>query len=233
MCYRSVTATDARVNRRGAPEPIRERIMTNILFISSSPRGSASYSNRVAANVLENLRRVHPDATVTVHDLSRDPPPHIDADFAAGLVASAEKRTEHQRVAIARSDEFVEELLRADIVVIAVAMINFSIPSTLKAWLDHVARSGRTFSYSEGRPKGLVIGKQIILVQAKGGVYSGATSSFDFVTPYLKHMLGFLGMSEVQVIDVEGTSLGVASAEQALARGIQCADAVVQQVTTA
>jgi FMN-dependent NADH-azoreductase len=207
--------------------------MTNILFISSSPRGSASYSNRVAANVLENLRRVHPDASVTTHDLSRDPPPHIDADFAAALAASADKRTEFQRAAIARSDAFIEELLNADIVVIAVAMINFAIPSTLKAWVDHVTRSGRTFSYGESGPKGLVIGKRVILVQAKGGVYSGAASSFDFVTLYLKHMLAFLGMNEVQVIDVEGTSLGADSVERALAQGIQCADAVVQQFTTA
>jgi FMN-dependent NADH-azoreductase len=208
--------------------------MTNILFISSSPRGGgASYSNRVAGNVLENLRRVHPEATVTVRDLSRDPPPHIDADFAAGLATPAAQRTAHQPAAIERSDAFVEELLAADIVVIAVAMINFTIPSTLKAWVDHVTRSGRTFSYGPSGPKGLVTGKRVILVQAKGGIYTGAASSFDFVTLYLKHMFAFLGMNDAQVINVEGTSLGEDAVEKALAHGAKCADVVAQQFTTA
>jgi FMN-dependent NADH-azoreductase len=207
--------------------------MTNILFISSSSRGDASYSNRVASNVLENLRRAHPDAVVSVRDLSRNPLPHIDEIFAAGLASPADKHSESQRSRMARSDALIDELLNADIIVIAVAMINFSIPSTLKAWVDHVTRSGRTFAYSESGPKGLVTGKRVILVQAKGGVYSGEAKSFDFVTPYLKHMLGFLGMNDVRVIDVEGTSLGVEAVERALAQGDRCADAVVEQLTTA
>jgi FMN-dependent NADH-azoreductase len=205
--------------------------MTNILFISSSVRGAASYSNRVAGNVLENLRRVHPDAVVTFRDLGREPPPHIDGDFVTGLGVAPDKRTVAQQTAIARSDALIEELLNADIVVIAVAMINFAIPSPLKAWVDHVTRSGRTFSYRDGGPQGLVTGKRVILVQAKGGVYSGAARSADFVTLYLKHMLGFLGMHDVQVIDLEGMNLGSSNAEKALAHGVACADAVVNQIS--
>jgi FMN-dependent NADH-azoreductase len=207
--------------------------MTNILFIRTSPRGSVSHSNQVAGNLIENLRRVHPDATVTVRDLARDPLPHIDGDFTTALATKAENQSASERAAVARSDALITELLRADIVVIAVAMINFAIPSTLKAWVDHVARSGRTFAYGKDGPQGLIAGKRVILVQAKGGVYSGAAQSFDFMTPYLKHMLAFLGMREVQVIDVEGTNLGPQSVENAWARGAKCADAVASQLASA
>ena len=110
--------------------------MANILFISSSPRGVASYSNKVANNVLENLRRAHPDAVVAVRDLSRDPLPHIDEMFASGIASPDDQHSESQRSRIARSDTLINELLNADVIVIAVAMINFSIPSTLKAWVD-------------------------------------------------------------------------------------------------
>jgi len=204
--------------------------MTKILLIKSSPRGTASYSNQVADNLIENLRHVHPGASVSIRDLGREPPPHIDMDFASGLATTAEQRSANQRTAVDRSDTLVEELLDADIVVIAAAMINFAIPSTLKAWVDHVTRSGKTFSYGQGGPKGLVGGKRVILVLAKGGVYSGSAQSIDFVTPYMKHMLAFLGMSDVQVIEVEGTNLGAQSAEAALARGVKCADAVASQL---
>ena len=93
--------------------------------------------------------------------------------------------------------------------------------------MDHVTRRGRTFVYGEKGPLGLVTGKRVILVQAKGGVYSGSMQRYDFVGPYLKHMLGFLGMTDVQVIDVEGTTLGAEAAQEALARGMKCAEAVV------
>ena len=105
--------------------------MTNILFISSSPRGEASYSNRVASNVLENLRRAHPDAVIAIRDLNRNPLPHIDEIFAAGLATPAAMHSEGQHSRIVRSDALIDELLSADIIVIALAMINFSIPSTI------------------------------------------------------------------------------------------------------
>ncbi len=107
-------------------------------------------------------------------------------------------------------------MLKADIVVIAAGMINFTIPSTLKSWIDYVAHPGRTFSYSEAGPKGLATGKQVILVAATGGVYSDKRA-LDFQVPYLKHVLGFLGMTDVEVIDVEGTAFGPDAAEQAVA----------------
>jgi FMN-dependent NADH-azoreductase len=208
--------------------PTDGAIVGEILSLTSSLRGSASYSNKIGAQVLGALQRAHPGAAVTARDLSHDPLPHIDADFAAGISVPDAQRTPSQRDAVARSDALIDELVRADVIVIAVPMINFTIPSTLKAWLDHVTRRGRTFAYGESGPKGLVTGKRVILVQAKGGRYSGAMQANDFVAPYLKHMLGFLGMTDLQVIDVEGTNLGPEAAESAVAHGMKCAEAVVK-----
>jgi FMN-dependent NADH-azoreductase len=187
----------------------------NILYVTSSSRGSASYSNRVAQTVLDELRGRTPGATVVTRDLARDPLPHIDDDFVVATRSPNGPQTEQQRGLLTLSDALVDELLAADIVVIGTPMINFTIPSTLKSWLDYVARAGRTFSYSEAGPKGLVTGKQVILVAAKGGIYA-ANPSLDFQVPYLKSVLGFLGMTDVEVLDVEGTAYGPEIAEKAV-----------------
>jgi FMN-dependent NADH-azoreductase len=188
----------------------------NILHIVSSPRGNASYSNRVAGNVVDELVRRDPDATVTVRNVAIDPLPHIDDDFVAATRSPNGPQTERQRALLAQSDVLVDELFAADVVVLGAPMINFTIPSTLKAWIDNVARAGRTFSYSEAGSKGLVTGKQVILIGARGGVYSEAAKPLDFQIPYLKSVLGFLGMTEVEVLEVDGTAYGPEAAEKAV-----------------
>jgi FMN-dependent NADH-azoreductase len=188
----------------------------NILHIVSSPRGNASYSNRVASNVVDELVRRDPAATVTVRNVATDPLPHIDDDFVAATRSPNGPQTERQRALLAQSDVLVDELFAADVVVLGAPMINFTIPSTLKAWIDNVARAGRTFSYSEAGPKGLVTGKQVILIGARGGVYSEAAKPLDFQIPYLKSVLGFLGMTEVEVLEVDGTAYGPEAAEKAV-----------------
>ncbi len=206
--------------------------MTNILFLTSSPRGGASHSKRVATRVLEELRRRDPQAEVTVRDLANDPVRHIDEDFVTGIFVPADRLNPEQRERLAQSDALVDELLAADIVVIAVAMINFGIPSTLKAWIDHVTRVGRTFQYGESGPRGLVTGKRVILVEATGGVYSdGPRRELDHVTPYLLQLLAFLGMTDVKVIGIEGTSLGPEAAERALAAGLERTIELVRELT--
>jgi FMN-dependent NADH-azoreductase len=189
----------------------------NILHITSSARGSASYSNRVARKVLDELAAANPGATVTLRDLARDPLPHIDDDFVVATKSPEGPQTERQRALLARSDALVDELFAADVIVIAAPMINFTIPSTLKSWIDHVARAGRTFSYGAAGPQGLVTGKQVILIGARGGVYADAGQALDFQLPYLKSVLGFLGMTDVTVLEVEGTAFGPDAAEQAVA----------------
>jgi len=188
----------------------------NILHITSSPRGEASYSNRVAAQVIAEVKGRAGGATVTTRDLAREPLPHIDDDFVAATKSAAGPQTDAQRAQLAVSDKLVDELLGADMVVIAAPMINFTIPSNLKTWIDYVARAGRTFSYSEKGPQGLVTGKQVILVVARGGVYSDKPA-YDFQVPYLKNVLAFLGMTDVEVIEVEGTAFGPEVAEKAVA----------------
>ncbi len=192
--------------------------MSSILYVSSSPRGSVSYSSQVAARVVRELQQADPQATVTVRDLARDPLPHIDDDFVAATRSADGPRTEKQRAILAQSDALVDELFAADVIVIAAAMINFSVSTTLKSWFDYIARAGRTFSYSEAGPKGLVTGKRVIVVSASGGIYSGENVAFDFQVPWLRNMLGFLGMTDVEVIRIEGTAFGPEAADQALRR---------------
>ena len=189
----------------------------NILYVTSSSRGAESYSNRVAQNVLDELLARHPDASVTVRDLARAPLPHIGDDFVAATRSPSGPQTDAQRALLAQSDALVDELFAADLIVIAAPMINFTIPSNLKTWIDHVARAGRTFRYSEKGPEGLVTGKQVIVVAARGGIYSGAGNALDFQVPYLKGALGFLGMTDVDVVEVEGTAYGPDAAEKAVA----------------
>src|SRR5260370_9559387 len=169
--------------------------MCNILHISSRPRGSASYSNQIAESVIRDLRKNDPNATVIVRDLAQQLLPHIDDDFVAATRGGDGPRTQRQRAILAQSDALIDKLLAADIVVICAPMIKFSFSSTLKSWFDYVVRAGRTFRYSEAGPQGLVNGKRVIIVSASGGIYSGENAGFDFQVPWLRSMLGFLGMA--------------------------------------
>jgi FMN-dependent NADH-azoreductase len=207
--------------------------MRTILYINSSPRGNESYSNRVAAGVIADLRKHNSNAGVIVRNLGQDPLAHIDDDFVAATRGADGPRTARQRTILAQSDELIDELLEADLVVIAAPMINFSVSSTLKTWFDYIARAGRTFRYSEAGPQGLVTGKRVIIVSASGGIYSGDKAAFDFQVPWLRSMLAFLGMTNVEVIRVEGTALGAQAADAALARASAKAHAVVAALAAA
>src|SRR5947209_15238943 len=197
--------------------PVKGTSAMNILYVTSSPRGSASYSNRVGQNVVDALLTRSPGATVMVRDLARNPLPHIGDDFVAATRSPNGPQTDEQRALLAQSDALVDELFAADLIVITAPMINFTIPTNLKAWIDFVARAGRTFRYSEKGPQGLVTGKQVIVVAARGGIYSGAGNALDFQVPYLKGVLGFIGLTDVEVLEVEGTAYGPEAAEKAVA----------------
>jgi len=192
--------------------------MKNILYIASSPRGSESFSQRVAQSIVAELKSLHPEAKVVTRDIARNPLPHVGEAFASGLSVPPEKRTPAQAAALALSDTLIDELAAADTVVLAVPMHNFGPPSTLKAWIDHVVRGGRTFAYSQKGPEGLLKGKRAILVVASGGVYSeGSAKPFDFQEPYLRTILGFIGITDVEVVRVEGVAMGATGAEKAMA----------------
>jgi FMN-dependent NADH-azoreductase len=201
--------------------------MRQILCLTSSPRRDTSYSNLVAARLLKELRIVHPDAAITIRDLAGSPLPHIDDDFVTATRSIAGARTSRQRALVEQSDILVEELLAADTIVIASAMVNFSVPSTLKAWIDYVTRPGATFEYTEHGTKGLLGGRRAILVLARGGLYSGGPMrSLEHDESYLRTVLAYLGITDIETILIEGVGLGPDHAERAVANAIRRATSV-------
>jgi FMN-dependent NADH-azoreductase len=201
--------------------------MRQILCLTSSPRRDTSYSNLVAARLLRELRIVHPDAAITIRDLAGSPLPHIDDDFVTATRSIAGARTSRQRSLVEQSDILVEELVAADTVVIASAMVNFSVPSTLKAWIDYVTRPGATFEYTEHGTKGLLGGRRAILVLARGGLYSGGPMrTLEHDESYLRTVLAYLGITDIETILIEGVGLGPEHAERAVANAIRRATSV-------
>lgn len=197
--------------------------MNNILLITSSPRGEASFSTTVATALAGRLAEANPGAVVTHRDLGADPLPHLDGMLLGALAAANRDGLSPQVLASAlRADAAIAQLLAADVIVIAGAMINFGMPTQLKAWFDHVVRAGVTFNYSDSRPKGLVTGKKVYVVTASGNVYSqGPAAPLDFMAPHLKTMLTFMGLSDIEHIAVEGVMLAPDAAEKAVTAALQ------------
>ena len=178
--------------------------MTNILLINSSPLGGHSTSRRLALDLADRLDR---GAGRIVHrDVAAEPIPHLDAETLQGFM---NPDPVSPVAGAALSGRLIEELRQADVIIIATPMHNFSIPSTLKAWIDHICRAGETFRYTEDGPVGLLGGKQAYIVAAKGGRYSDTgLAAMDFAVPYLKTVLRFIGIDSVHVIEAEGLALG-------------------------
>lgn len=195
--------------------------MKKILHIISSPRGAASMSIKLGNAVIEKIQETYAGAIVNEHNLARKLFPHLEEVHLTAFFTPVENRSAENIEAIRHSDEAIEELQNADIIVIDVPFYNFGIPSTLKAWIDHIARAGVTFKYGENGPEGLVKDKKVYLAIASGGVYSeGPMKAYDFATPYLKSVLGFMGMTDVSVFRVEGVSMPVVQ-DTALKKGIE------------
>ncbi|MCB1759066.1 MAG: FMN-dependent NADH-azoreductase [Gammaproteobacteria bacterium] len=186
-----------------------------ILRIDSSLNSDSSNSRRLGDRFLQQWLAAHPNDNVTARDLASDPLPHIGQTLLQGATTAAEARTQAMHDALQRVDELVEEFLAADVIVIGVPMYNFGVPSTLKVWIDHIAQAGRTFRYTEAGPVGLAGGKRVYLVSTRGGVYDN--SPMDHQVAYLKTVLGFLGIDDIQVIQAEGLNLSAESRQQSLA----------------
>ena len=188
--------------------------MAQVLVVESSARGTDSASRQLTAQFIRRWRDAHPDDSIQIRDLARDPVPHLDASLLGGWMTAAEQQSAEEREALARSERLTGELLAADVLVLAAPMYNFAIPSTLKAWLDHVLRAGVTFRYTANGPEGLLAGKRAIVLTARGGVYAG--SQLDHQEPYLRQVLGFIGISQVDFIHAEGLNMGADAAQQGL-----------------
>ena len=180
--------------------------MKSMLHIDSSAHAENSVSRQLSAEVVNHWLAKYPDYHVVRRELGIEPIPHLDATLTGAYFTPAEQHNAAQQAAIARSDELVDELKQADVIVIGVPMYNFGIPSTLKAWIDHVARAGQTFRYTENGPQGLLEGKKVIIVTARGGQYTG--SPLDHQEPYLKTIMNFMGIEDVTYVRAEGLAMG-------------------------
>ncbi|KAB0671707.1 FMN-dependent NADH-azoreductase [Oryzomonas sagensis] len=179
-----------------------------ILVVSASPRGSESASRTIAQKLDARLRKEFPDAQYVYRDLAEDHLPHLDGSTLKAITSQDAKEVEENREAARLSDKLTAELLASDLVVIATPMWNFGIPSLLKAWIDLVVRPGRTFRYAEAGVEGLARGKKAILVIASGGVFTdGPWKPWDYVDPYLRQILKFIGIEDVQTVRVEGLNV--------------------------
>lgn len=204
--------------------------MNRTLLVTSSPRGTDSLSTRFATEIAEGIL-ARSGGSLTVRDLAANPPPHIAPAYIQGRIISPEDRTAEQVEAVKVAQELVDELKAADVIVLGSGMINFGPSSQLKAWFDHVTWPGVTFSYGDTGPKGLLVGKKVYLVTAAGGVFSeGAWAPFDFQTNYLLHLLGFIGLTDVEVVRVEGTVFGPDAVTAAIANTEAAINALLAKV---
>jgi FMN-dependent NADH-azoreductase len=185
------------------------------LVVNSSAQGSASVSADLARSFVEQVRYSHPQAQLTLRDVGSEPLPHLTAGNVAAIRGTAQSDEELRT--LAQSDALIAELQRADLIVIGAPMYNFGIPSTLKAWFDHVLRARVTFRYTESGPEGLLKGKRAVVIETRAGVYSeGPGAVNDSQEQHLRTMLAFMGIEDVEFVRVEGTAFGPEAAERAI-----------------
>ncbi|QYJ97387.1 FMN-dependent NADH-azoreductase [Shewanella alkalitolerans] len=196
--------------------------MAKVLVLKSSILGDYSQSAKLIDHLQQHWQGQ--GAEVTVRDLAAQPLPVLDGEIAMGLRGGDELSPRQQEV-LALSDELVAELKAHDTLVIAAPMYNFSIPTQLKNWIDLVARAGVTFTYTETGPKGLVEGKRAVLVTTRGGVHKNGAS--DHVVPYLKTVLGFIGIDEVETVYGEALNMGPEANEQGISEAKQSIEQLV------
>lgn len=204
--------------------------MRHILLVTSSPRGSESLSTRYASQLAQQLAAQRPGTTLTVRDLAASPLPHIGDGYVVGRTRSPDARDAAQAQAVQLAEQLVAELVAADTVVIGSAMINFGPPSPLKAWFDHVVWPGVTFRYAGQSVEGLLKGKKVYLVTAAGGNFSeGPLAAWDYQSGYLKHLLAFIGMTDIEHLRVEGMAYGPEAAQAAMASADQAVHALLAE----
>lgn len=188
--------------------------MTRILTVTASPNGADSLTAGLARRLAKKL---DPAADIVVRDLAAEPPAHLDQATIGAFYTPDDQRSAAQRKLLVASDAYVAELEVADVIILAVPMHNFSIPSVLKAWIDQIARVGRTFRYTEAGPEGLLKDKKVYVIAARGGDYSaaGRLAALDHQVPFLKTVMGFVGLDDVTFINAEGTAVDAAGIEAA------------------
>ncbi|TAH41743.1 MAG: FMN-dependent NADH-azoreductase [Betaproteobacteria bacterium] len=188
----------------------------NILQINSSARREGANSTRVANDIAARVLAASAGAALSVRDLAADPVPVLDEAALGALFTPADQRTPDQAARVALYDALIAEVQAADVLVLGVPMYNFTVTAQFKNWIDAIARAGVTFRYTENGPEGLLKGKKVYVALARGGLYRG--SELDTQVPYLKAVLGFLGMTDVHFIYAEGLNMGPDAAQKGFAQ---------------
>lgn len=188
--------------------------MKQILVIESSPRGAESTSRQLTRRLTERLRALYPEARLVERDIAKDPLPHLDNRTVKAIFTRDRSEAEALKEALRLSDQVTEEVLASDLLVIASPMWNFGLPSSLKAWIDHIVRPGKTFRYIAGGAEGLAREKKAILVLASGGVFTeGPWKAWDTEEPYLRLILSFIGITDVQTVRAQGMNIPALSGQ--------------------
>jgi FMN-dependent NADH-azoreductase len=201
----------------------KDNIM-KLLHIDSSILGDNSVSRQLSAAMVDAVRQQHADLSVTHRDLAAQPVAHLSGEILGAAFTAEADWNPVQRAERALTDELINEFLAADVVVIAAPMYNFSIPSQLKSWIDRIAAAGRTFKYTETGPVGLAGGKKVLIASSRGGVYSTDQGrAMDFQEDYLRTVMGFVGITDVEVVRAEAVNMG----DESRANAIQSAKAAI------
>ncbi len=185
--------------------------MKNILVVNSSLNSEAGNSSKLVANYLDKL--AGKDVKLDLLDLNETQLPHLTQQEMAAWMTAPEERTQAQAELAAISDALLSRLEEADEVVIGLPMYNLGVPSTFKAWIDRLARAGKSFKYTETGPVGLIADKPVTVLAARGGVYAG--TDYDTQTPYIRHIFGLMGITSVNFVYAEGLNMGEEAAEKA------------------
>ncbi|EIL2907750.1 FMN-dependent NADH-azoreductase [Vibrio alginolyticus] len=183
--------------------------MSRVLALKSSILGNYSQSNKLVEDFIKNVDQ----DKLTVRDLAANPLPVLDFAVATALRATEDLSQEQQAV-VDLSDTLIEEVKAADTLVIAAPMYNFTIPTQLKNWIDLIARAGVTFKYTENGVQGLIEGKKAIVITTRGGIHKDSPT--DNVTPYLRTVLGFVGITDVEFVYAEALNMGEDAAEKGI-----------------
>jgi len=191
--------------------------MTNVLIIDSAATGAASVSRKLTREAGETLQRRDPAVRIVHRDIGAAPVPHLTEKSVPAIRAGIVEN-EEARQALALSDELIAELQDADLIIVGAPMYNFGMPSTLKAWFDHVLRARVTFRYGEAGPEGLLKGKKAIVVETRAGLYSeGPAAAMDNQEPHIRTLLGFMGIEDVTFVRAEKLAFGAEIADAAVA----------------
>jgi len=208
--------------------------MKKVLILNSSPNGEFSVSSALSGLFQQQLSESN-EFNISVRELGKNPPNHLSNTAISAFFSSPDQHNDAQKLALIESNQLIDELVKADIVIIASAMHNHTITSGLKAYFDQVSRAGLTFQYGANGPEGLLTDKQAYVITSAGGDYSlDFMQSMDFQSPYLKHILGFLGIKDVTFIPAQGSAMGpeVADKNRAVAES-KIAQAVAELTSSA